>query len=682
MMKPIRLLVSLWIVFCASPSRAGEWVTPWPVVLAESDGCRARILISGPSPKKNTLCLSRSQWKSFLALRHPARLWIEPQTLKWKPVRMPTLDEPGTGYWMQARLEPQPMSEAIHEQPRSVGERLLIGTIQWIEQCRDRFSETIRPHDPDGWLRSWILNERPKGEASVLFGLGLVHILTTAGVHLVFLSRALGGLLGAIWPEVRTVRRLTVLAELGMFAWVWALAGCRFGMLRPLLYLSSGRVCRHFGLQIPAWGFVAVMVGLEVLVRGFEPWGVHYLAAILGGLWGGNLGSWLWVIPLQIVHDGSLSLFTPILSALTVPLAGAVFLPFSLLTVALPELAPLLGGLARLSLGAWTWVAKLPGSSWSVSGWALVPALMLAVGFTFACRRRPTGVAALLAFLVALSLSLFVSNVALPGRSSEVLQLDVGQGDAALVLDRSQGRWGGQVGMIDLGPERGVGVASWLAMFSRHQVTRLDWVVLTHLDEDHWGGLKRIAPWIRIGCVVVPPALMQEPKFKEVRLLSTRWGFKIQPQAAGCAPVDWAWVERDGGRRGPNSVMAGVRLRLGCSPDGGRGLEYINLGDAPGHGMEEALWSKLKGQSVPAPCLKRVFKVSHHGSRHSGATALLRSVDPNEIWISAGLANSYGHPHGDLLERLRSLSVPWRGTWIEGGISKKANENNIFRGIL
>ena len=49
----------------------------------------------------------------------------------------------------------------------------------------------------------------------------------------------------------------------------------------------------------------------------------------------------------------------------------------------------------------------------------------------------------------------------------------------------------------------------------------------------------------------------------------------------------------------------------------------------------------------------QVLKAAHHGSRFSNGKELLAAVHPAWTVISYEEGNSYGHPHGETLERLR-----------------------------
>ena len=63
----------------------------------------------------------------------------------------------------------------------------------------------------------------------------------------------------------------------------------------------------------------------------------------------------------------------------------------------------------------------------------------------------------------------------------------------------------------------------------------------------------------------------------------------------------------------------------------------------------------------------RILKAGHHGSKHSTSAEFLKSVESEEAIISVG-KNSYGHPHPDVLERLREQGIEFYRTDEKGNI--------------
>ncbi len=63
-----------------------------------------------------------------------------------------------------------------------------------------------------------------------------------------------------------------------------------------------------------------------------------------------------------------------------------------------------------------------------------------------------------------------------------------------------------------------------------------------------------------------------------------------------------------------------------------------------------------------------VLKLGHHGSRTSSAIEFLQNVKPQIAIISAGKNNRYGHPHPEVLNRLKNLNIPYLSTATDGTI--------------
>ena len=53
----------------------------------------------------------------------------------------------------------------------------------------------------------------------------------------------------------------------------------------------------------------------------------------------------------------------------------------------------------------------------------------------------------------------------------------------------------------------------------------------------------------------------------------------------------------------------------------------------------------------------QVLKSPHHGSRTSSSEDFLATVDPRVVVISAGLRNSYGVPHPEILKRYAAAGM-------------------------
>ena len=62
------------------------------------------------------------------------------------------------------------------------------------------------------------------------------------------------------------------------------------------------------------------------------------------------------------------------------------------------------------------------------------------------------------------------------------------------------------------------------------------------------------------------------------------------------------------------------------------------------------------------------LKVGHHGSKTSTCDEFIKYLSPKEAIISCGGKNKYGHPHKEIIERLKKYNVKIRRTDEEGTI--------------
>jgi competence protein ComEC len=68
------------------------------------------------------------------------------------------------------------------------------------------------------------------------------------------------------------------------------------------------------------------------------------------------------------------------------------------------------------------------------------------------------------------------------------------------------------------------------------------------------------------------------------------------------------------------------------------------------------------------PLQAQILKLGHHGSRTSSSQEFLQAVRPEVAIYSAGRDNSYGHPHQEVMQRVRDLGIALYGTTEHGTI--------------
>lgn len=236
-----------------------------------------------------------------------------------------------------------------------------------------------------------------------------------------------------------------------------------------------------------------------------------------------------------------------------------------------------------------------------------------------------------------------------PRGTLRVTFLDVGQGDAVVV--QLPGR---QVLLVDAGAviegfdagERIVAPALWAL-----GVSKVDWVVVTHADADHIGGVAAIVKefgvrevWEGVPVAHAPlrAALRREVDQRDIVWRELRRGDRWY---SGDAVVEVLHPpEPDWERprvRNDDSVV--IRIRHGP-------LDLLLTGDV-GQAVEDAL--PLAGDAGAV----RILKAAHHGSRTSTGPGLLARYRPWTAIVSAGRNNTFGHPAPEVLDRLTEADV-------------------------
>lgn len=474
----------------------------------------------------------------------------------------------------------------------------------------------------------------------------------------------LGGYVLAIGAPVSAVRAWVMIA-FGVAALVLMRPLCPFHALAAAalgLIVVQPSVVAELGFQLSFLATLGILLFLRfrprVLLAPDDPFAapeprvrrwLRRVGLFVGVSTSATLATW----PCVAAHFGEVALcgifvnliVTPLVSAVVFPVlaAGAlistVVEPVGLLIVesATEALLVMGDGLAR--------IAEWPGAKWvtgAAPAWAIV-ALATGALVCVTSRWRPARLGLGLA-LIALGLSVGMVRASWSQEDALAVHfIPVGQGDATFV-----GFPDGTTMLIDGGGSRlgrDPGRFVVVPYLRRLGVDRLDWVIVTHADTDHLGGLFAVVEQMRPRHVVFD-ARERQPSLSELARLAQERGARlhavgdrlerrfggvsvdvIRPQVASTAQNDASLVTRIA--RGPASVL--------LPGDVERGAERWLVDHHP----------------VAAT----VLKVPHHGSRTSSSARFLDAVHPQIAVVSAGRFSRFGHPHASVLARYRRREI-------------------------
>jgi len=247
--------------------------------------------------------------------------------------------------------------------------------------------------------------------------------------------------------------------------------------------------------------------------------------------------------------------------------------------------------------------------------------------------------------------------------------LDVGQGDCIFIQDNL-----GVTYLVDGGSSsiNNAGRYRIIPFLKYNGIRKIDYMVITHSDEDHISGLKEIleqsGSGIKTKNLLLPDIAMEcrENQYYKIEELASNNNTSTNYIEAGDRFYNRSGLEITclHPEAGFNAGTANAGSTVLSVTYGNTSI--LLTGDIEGDG-ESALLEKLEtGQSLPAKY--NVLKVAHHGSKNSSPDAFLKRVSPEISVISCGKNNSYGHPHKELTDRLKEAGSQWIATKDKGAV--------------
>jgi competence protein ComEC len=251
-------------------------------------------------------------------------------------------------------------------------------------------------------------------------------------------------------------------------------------------------------------------------------------------------------------------------------------------------------------------------------------------------------------------------NKATPTDLSElkVHFIDVGQGDSTLLQFSDDGE--DFTILIDAGNWTGDEVVQYL---KEQHVSQIDIAVGTHPDADHIGQLDQVINTFNVGEVWLSgntnpsqtfQRLLKAIDSQAVDYYEPRMGDQFE---VGPLKIDVLYPKTISEHDNEESIS--LKLTYGD-------VRFILTGDAT---TEDELKMLQSGIDMKAD----ILKLGHHGSSTSTHPTFLREVNPDVAIYSAGLNNTYGHPHEEVVNLVQNSKIKLYGTDVHGTVMVETN---------
>jgi len=268
-------------------------------------------------------------------------------------------------------------------------------------------------------------------------------------------------------------------------------------------------------------------------------------------------------------------------------------------------------------------------------------------------------------FLLTLAIIVWQNLAFSFGQPDKIFFLDVGQGDATLVIAQS-----GRTLLVDGGPNQKV--ITELSKTLSFWQDEIDVVAITHPDLDHIGGLIPVLKKYKVGLVLETGEAASTSAYLELeKLIETKkikkWlvkrgdmidlgGLKVFVLFPDRTPNHW------------NENDSSLVLKVGDADE-----SVLLTGDSPKNVLDYLAEIDCSGLK------SAIVKVGHHGSRTSNSEYFLGCTQSKFAIISAGEKNRYGHPHQEVLDSLQKFGESVSETFKEGRLGFEWTEGGLVR---
>ncbi|ATP40676.1 hypothetical protein CSE16_11805 [Solibacillus sp. R5-41] len=235
--------------------------------------------------------------------------------------------------------------------------------------------------------------------------------------------------------------------------------------------------------------------------------------------------------------------------------------------------------------------------------------------------------------------------------------IDVGQGDSTFIQMPN-----GKTALIDAGTDAaGEKVVAYLKSLG---IKTIDYVIATHPDADHIGGMVDVLNAFTISNFIDSGKVHTSKTYENMLLTIQNKNIKyIVPEEEDILSEDaetYLQILNANPNADDNNDASLVVAAGYCTND------VLLMADA---GVEVESEMIQEYEEIQA----EILKAGHHGSNTSSSLSFLKAVDPEAVILSYGASNSYGHPHKEVMSNIKSVGAKAYSTAQDGTIIATIN---------
>lgn len=357
-----------------------------------------------------------------------------------------------------------------------------------------------------------------------------------------------------------------------------------------------------------------------------------------------SLISFLVSLPINIYTSYEINFLSIILNIILVPIVSLILLPLSLLTLIFPILDNILYLITSIleKISLYTSNINIFKQILSKPSIILIIIYYLVIILILSKNKH---------YYLILILLIFHKTIPLYNSNLEVVMFDVGEADSMLISTPSK-----KVNiLIDTG--RGIDINNIIIYLKSIGISKLNYLIITHGDEDHIGGALYLIDNFKVDNVILNKGDYTE---LEVELITHLKNKNIKyTNNINKIPLLGSYMyllnTKKFSNENDNSIVTYFEYQK---------YKFLFMGDSSSK-TEEYLINNYNLTNIS------FLKVGHHGSNTSSSPLFINKITPKVSLISVGRNNFYHHPNKEVLTNL-SNSVIYR-TDINKSIKIKIN---------
>lgn len=245
----------------------------------------------------------------------------------------------------------------------------------------------------------------------------------------------------------------------------------------------------------------------------------------------------------------------------------------------------------------------------------------------------------------------------------------IGEGDAILIETPGQNQI-----LIDGGPNNLIldKLSKELPFFDR----TIELVILTHPEQDHLEGLLEVLKNYKVENIIWTGVLRDTTEFKEWQNLIEKEGARILYGKKGIKVTEnnlfLIFLY-------PLKSLVGNLVKDSNDTSLVLKLEFDEIGFLFTGDITKLTEDQLILNYEDPKILKSdILKVAHHGSKTSSSERFLEKTLPTIAVVSAGKNNQFGHPHPEVLEKIKKYGAQIFRTDLQGDITIITNGKDLI----